>query len=195
MASPFPKLALIFVCSLAAGVSLAADEKKPTVPPAETTDWSKYVVHSELKAKIVKVERGGGLLVEVPGPPQLKATGTGNNMRTTQVPGKPEKFSVMFAEGGLVRWGKLPAKTYTDGKKASYTPDELAVLKQPLGVSGYAAARTDLKVGQIVEFVMIRPRELAAAKAGLGDLLVKRATIVGEDTTAKPAEPPKKKKD
>lgn len=182
---------MLALCCFSAGFLLAADNKKPESKPAEIADWSKYVTHSEVKAKIVKVERGGGLLIEVPAQPVLKTTGSGANKRTMPVPGKPEKFSVIFAEGALVRWSKLP-KTDENGKKVAHTPEQLQAFKMPLGVPGYAAERTDLKIGQVVELVMVRPKEIAAAKATHTDLLVKRATIVGEDTS-KPAEPPKKK--
>jgi len=62
---------MLALCCFSAGFLLAADTKKPESKPAEIADWSKYVTHSEVKAKIVKVERGGGLLIEVPGQPVL----------------------------------------------------------------------------------------------------------------------------
>lgn len=195
MSSPLCKLAVIAGVWLSASSLPGADEKKPEVKPAETAtaDWSKYVTVSEVQGEIVKVE-ANGFLLKLPGAPQNKTTGTGKNRRTTQVPGKPVQVSVAFAEGGLVRWSKLPPKLDKDGKKGTRTPEEIAELKKPYGVTGYSAQQADLKAGQIVDLIMVRPRDIPAAKATESDLLIKRATILGADPTAKPAEEPKKKK-
>ncbi len=194
MRHTYSKLALALLFSLST-FAMAADEKKPAPKPAEPAagDWSKYVTVSEVQGEIVKIEKNGFVL-KIPGPPQTKTTGSGRTRRTMQVPGKPVEVSVAFADGGLVRWNKLPAKADKDGKKIAYTQDELADLKKPYGVSGYAADRSDLKAGQYVDLIMVRSRDIPAAKATESDLLIKRAIITGEDPTAKPAEDPKKKK-
>lgn len=185
------KLALAALFALSA-FAFAADEKKPaTEPPA--ADWSKYVTVSEVLGEIVKIEKNG-FLVKIPGPAQTKTTGSGRSRRTVQVPGKPVEISVAFADGAQIRWSKLPAKLDKDGKKVAHTPDELADLKKPYGVPGYLADRTNLKTGQYVDLIMVRSRDIPAAKATESDLLIKRATITGEDPTVKPAEEPKKKK-
>jgi hypothetical protein len=175
--------------------AMAADEKKAAPKPVEPTagDWSKYVTVSEVQGEIVKIEKNGFLL-KIPGPLQNKTTGTGRNRRTTLVPGKPVEISVAFADGALVRWNKLPPKTDKDGKKLAHTADEIQELKKPYGVTGYAAERSDLKAGQYVDLIMVRSRDIPAAKATDADLLIKRATITGDDPTVKTAEDPKKKK-
>ena len=188
------KLALAALFALSA-FAFAADEKKPAAKPAEpaATDWSKYATVSEVLGEIVKIEKNG-FLVKIPGPAQTKTTGSGRSRRTMQVPGKPVEISVAFADGAQIRWSKPPAKFDKDGKKVAHTPDELADLKKPYGVPGYLADRTDLKTGQYVDLIMVRPRDIPAAKATESDLLIKRATITGEDPTVKPAGEPKKKK-
>ena len=194
MRRAYSKLAVVALFSVSA-FALAADEKKPDAKPSEpaATDWTKYVTASEMQGEIVKIEKNGFLL-KIPGPPQNRTTGTGRTARTTQVPGKPVEISVAFADGAQIRWSKLPPKVGTDGKKVAYTQDELADLKKPYGVPGYLASSADLKTGQYVDLIMVRPREIPAAKATQSDLLIKRATITGEDPTAMPKEDPKKKK-
>ena len=91
----------------------------------------------------------------------------------TQVPGKPVETAVGFADGVQVRRGKRPPKFGTDGKKAAYTQEELADLKKPYGVPGYLADRSDLKAGQSVDLILVRPREIPASKATQSDLLIK----------------------
>jgi hypothetical protein len=59
-------------------------------------------------------------------------------------------------------------------------------LRQPTGVPGYAADRTDLKPGTIVEAHLVRPRSIPAAKATEADLVVKYVFIVGEGAPPKP---------
>ncbi len=187
-------LALLACFCCSGGVLGAADDKTAAAKPLETAaaDWSKYVFVSEVQGEIVKVETNGFLL-KVPGPPQNKTAGTGKNRHMIQVPGKPVELSVAFADAGFVRWSKLPTKLDSTGKKTSHTAEELAELKKPYGVSGYAAERTDLKAGQYVDLVMVRLREIPAAKVTTSDLVIKKATITGNDPTVKPAvEQPKK---
>ena len=54
-------------------------------------------------------------------------------------------------------------KVGTDGKKVPYTQDELADLKKPYGVPGYLASTSDLKTGQYVDLIMVRPRDIPAS--------------------------------
>ena len=194
MRHAYSKLALIVLFSASARPS-GADEKKPDPKPAEpvAVDWSKFVTVAEVQGEIVKLEKNGFVL-KVPGPPQSKAIGTGRNRRVTQVPGKPVETPVSFADGAQVRWGKLPSKFGTDGKKAAYTQEELADLKKPYGVPGYLADRSDLKAGQSVDLILVRPRDIPASKATQSDLLIKRVKIVGEDPSVKPSEDTGKKK-
>ena len=188
------KFAMLIGVVLSASSLAAADEKKPAVKPAETaTDWTKYAAASEVQGEIVKLEKNGFLL-KIPGPPQQKTTGTGNNRRVTSTPGKAVQISFAYIEGSQIRCAKLAPKVDSNGKKVLRTAEEIAEFKKPAGVPGYAADPSDLKVGQILDLILVRPREIPAAKATEADLIVKRATIVGEDPNAKPAEAPKKKK-
>ncbi len=184
------KIAMLLGIVLSAGWLAAADEKKP----AETTaDWTKYAAVSEVQGEIIKLEKNGFLL-KIPGPPQQKTTGTGNNRRVTMVPGKAIQMSFAYIDGSQIRWAKLAPKVDSNGKKVLRTAEEIAEFKKPAGVPGFAADPSDLKVGQILDLILVRPRDIPAAKATDADLVVKRATIVGEDPNAKPAEDPKKKK-
>ena len=188
------KFVMLLGVVVSAGWLSAADEKKPADKPAETTaDWTKYVAVSEVQGEIVKLEKNGFLL-KIPGPPQQKTTGTGNNRRVTTVPGKAVQISFAYIEGSQIRWAKLAPKVDSNGKKVLRSAEEIAEFKKPAGVPGFAADPRDLKVGQTLELVLVRPREVPAAKATQADWIVKRATILGEDPNAKPAEDPKKKK-
>ena len=188
------KFAMLLGIVLSAGSLDAADEKKPAAKPAETaTDWTKYAAASEVQGEIVKLEKNGFLL-KIPGPPQQKTTGTGNNRRVTTTPGKAVQISFAYIEGSQIRWAKLAPKIDSNGKKVLRTAEEIAEFKKPAGVPGFLADPSDLKVGQILDLILVRPREIPAAKATQADLIVKRATILGEDPNAKPAEAPKKKK-
>lgn len=194
MTRSFLRFALLTCLLCRAETASAADGKTADAKPVETAaaDWSKFVFVSEVQGEIVKVEKNSFLL-KIPGPPQNKTTGTGKNRHLIQVPGKPVELSVAFADAGFVRWSKLPTKLDVHGKKTSHTVEEIAELKKPYGVSGYAAERTDLKAGQSVDLVMVRLREIPATKATTTDLVVKKATILGTDPAVKSAvEEPKK---
>ena len=184
------KVAMLLGVVLSAGSLTAADDKRPA---ETTTDWTKYAPVSEVQGEIVKLEKSGFLL-KIPGPPQQKTTGTGNNRRVTMVPGKAIQVSFAYIDGSQIRWAKIPAKLDSNGKKILRTAEEIAELKKPAGVPGFGADPSDLKVGQILDLILVRPREIPAAKATQADWIVKRATILGEDPNAKPAEDPKKKK-
>ena len=188
------KFVMLLGVVVSAGWLAAADEKKPADKPAETTaDWTKYVAVSEVQGEIVKLEKNGFLL-KIPGPPQQKTTGSGNNRRVTTAPGKAVQISFAYIEGSQIRWAKLAPIVDSNGKKVLRSAEEIAEFKKPAGVPGFAADPRDLKVGQTLELVLVRPREVPAAKATQADWIVKRATILGEDPNAKTAEDPKKKK-
>ncbi len=169
----------IAVAALAAGLTglaVAADDKKPAgKKPAEAAapDWSGFLKHSVLVGEVVKADDKELTLKVVVGPPP----------RRGQKP-KTEDLHFALGETTLVRWKKLPPKTDAVGKRAPYTAEEMKELKSPPGAPGYAADRTDLKPGYVVELTLMRPKEVPAAKAVIQDLRVRYAVILSADPTA-----------
>ena len=86
-----------------------------------------------------------------------------------------------FAEGGLLRWDRLPPKIDENGKKKPYTPKEQQERKTPRGVPGYAAEMDELQPGHVVKVELLRPKEIPANKAVIQDFKVKYAIIVGQN--------------
>ncbi len=165
------------ICSalaLAAGMAAVAAEPE--------TDWSKYA-----KAKEVTFEI-------------KKAAGDEVTLKVPVAKNKFDDLSYTFAEGGLTRWVKIgPKFNGLTGKKVPLTAKELEPFKLPKGAPGYAGDKTDLKPGDLVTLVLVRPKDIPAAKAKESDLKIKYAIIqrVLEDPVVKEPEPKKddKKKD
>jgi hypothetical protein len=172
---------LVFAGAVSAvTVAAAADEDKPgdkaIVPPAKV-DWSKFATASETTGTIVKAtESGFTLRVSWLAPTNSRT----KNARPKEMHADHE---LTFAEGGLVRWKKLPPKIGVEAKERFYTPAEQTKLKLPTGAPGYAAEHGDLKPGHIVQVTLVRPREIPASKATPADLKVKYAVILGEAAT------------
>jgi hypothetical protein len=174
------KLAL--AVGLAAGVvttSAADDEKKgdktdkPAKPADKAPDWSKYATAGEVTGAVVSADEDG-VTVRLSG---LARTGGGR--RGGQVKETHVDHTYKFADGGLARWKKLPAKVGADGKKTPHTSAELEKAKLPTGAPGYAAERSDL-TSKVVELHLVRPKSVPASKATPDDLVVKYAVIVGD---------------
>jgi hypothetical protein len=166
---------LLTFAVLAAGLALA-DDKKAAVP-----DWSKFVTHATYQGEVTKVDADGfSILLTTPG---------------GQAKGRRQDVRLTYAEAGLVRWKSMPPKVDERGKKVAYTDKERQRLREPKGAPGYAAERSDLKPGHLVEVTMVRPKDIPAAKAVLQDLQVKHAVIVGTSPAAVLPVDPKKKGD
>ena len=90
-------------------------------------------------------------------------------------------YDLDFLPESLVRVKKLPPKTDDNGKRVQYTQKEYDEMRQPVGVTGYAASPFDLTPGTIVEVILIRDKTIPAAKATEGDLRIKYAIIWGKD--------------
>jgi hypothetical protein len=164
-------LAAAFAAGAVALPAGGADDDKPAAkkkPADAKPDWSKFANHKDVVGEVVKADEDGLTL------------------RLPQRAAKGEDLELKYAEGGLVRWKKLPPKVGADGKKANYTPKEMEALKQPAGAPGYAAERTDLLTGHVVEVKLVRPKSVPAAKATPADLSVKYVIIVGETAPPKP---------
>ena len=190
----------LILCAAFAGGAIAlpvggADDPKKAVetkPAAPTpVDWSKFATVDPISGEIIKAdETGVTLRVLAPSVP---------TSRKSRVPqqAKHIDYDWKYADGGLVRWKKLPPKLDSDLKKVPHTEKELAASKMPQGAPGYAAERTDLKLGHLVELRLVRPKSIPESKAKPEDLLVKYAIILGEDPTppkAPKTDEPKKKK-
>lgn len=174
---------------LAFGVAgLAADDK--SVPPEP--DWSGYVRFSEVTGKISKLEKNGFVFhltwTETSGvqnnqyrPGAIGALAGGGLPRASHMSARVrtqvhhEDVHFRFAEAGLVRWHKLTMGPGAGGKFV--TEAEQNRLKLPAGAPGWAADRSDLRPGQVVEVTLVRPKDVPLAKATPADLRVKYAVI------------------
>jgi hypothetical protein len=114
--------------------------------------------------------------------------GGGNQSRqkSPQMVAQHHDYMLKYADNGVVRQLKLPPKTDDKGKKVDYTVKELENAKKPAGMPYYAAARTELAVGSMVEVHLVRSRDIPAAKAQESDILVKYVVMqtVGKGTAS-----------
>jgi hypothetical protein len=90
-------------------------------------------------------------------------------------------YVLNYVDQSLVRIKKLPPKTDENGKTVSYTQKELDELRQPAGFPAYAASKSDLTAGTIVEVHIMRDKTIPPAKATEEDLRIKYVTILGHD--------------
>jgi hypothetical protein len=160
-------------------VGMAAFAAEP-----DGTDWSKYAKGKEVTFEIKKAS-GDEVILKVP---------------SATMKNKFEDLHYTFAEGGLTRWAKIgPKFNGLTGKKVPLTAKELEPFKLPKTAPGYAGDKTDLKPGDFVTLVLVRPKDIPAAKVKESDLKIKYAIIqrVLEDPVVKEPEPKKdeKKKD
>jgi hypothetical protein len=188
--------------SLLAAPARAADSTPPPVVPQKAPDWSGYSTVGELVGEVIKLDDAGFTLRVVWATATPSRSGRGrssmrmgrsrnplsmirrmarNNSRPPKVQQHHEDLQFMFAEAGLVRWKSPPPKLDDNGKKIPYSPREQQALKQPPGVTGWAAERTDLQVGHVVEVFLVKPKSVPTSKATFSDLRVKYAIILGTD--------------
>lgn len=187
--------------SLLAAPARAADSTPPVVP-LRAPDWSSYSTVGELVGEVIKLDDAGFTLRVVWATAVPSRSGRGrssmrmgrshnplsmirrmarNNSRPPKIQQHHQDLQFVFAESGLVRWKSPPPKLDDNGKKIPYSPKEQEALKQPPGVTGWAAERTDLQVGHVVEVVLVKPKSVPSSKATLSDLRVKYAVILGTD--------------
>lgn len=164
---------LTFAVAFLAVTASAADDPKPA-------DWSAWVTVGVWTGEITKTSRkDAGFFVKT------SAAGAGAKAPTTKT------LELMYADGALVRWAKLPPKLDEKGKEVKRTADELTELRKPAWARGFAAKKADLKPGRLVEVVLVRPRELAEKDVRVSDYRVKTVTITGDNPN--PTEPKKGK--
>lgn len=150
-------------------------------------DWSNYTNHSKIEGVIVKGELDK-ITLQVPKLEKGKNNGNYRRRRPNVHLGH-ENIVIPYAPSGIVRWEKL--QPGADGKLP--TGKALDALRLPYGAPGYAAEKTELRPGLVVEVHLVRPREVTAAKATEKDLSIKYVIIIGE-TKAPPSKDDKKKK-
>lgn len=152
-----------------AGSGLTIAEDKPV-------DWSKFHSSGKVKAVVEKVD-GDSVTVSVPKLERNKTSGyRGGRNRRPSVKVGHEDIDIPYAANGLVRWEKLPKKA--DGKE--YTSKELEKARLPIGATGYAAERSDLKPGHIVELHLVHPSDIPDSKLTDKDIVIKYVVIEGE---------------
>ncbi|VTS02781.1 unnamed protein product [Gemmata massiliana] len=212
---------LAFVLSLGVGsLSLLADDPKLIKDAAAPSDWSGYVFVSDVIGEVVKADdKSVTLRVTWLEPQQKNGNKNGrprlsqnnrnfsnplqrNTGRQNQVQLKEQHhdYELEYLPPSLVRSKSLPPKLDDKGKKVLHTQKEIDELRTPAGATGYAANKSDLVAGTIVEVHLIRDRSISAAKATEDDLRIKYAVILGKaptppkDATNAGAKPDDKKK-
>ena len=180
----------------------ADDETKPPaakpapIPAAKPIDWSRYVYVTDIVGEIVKAD-DKSLTVRVS---WVAPANNANNRRpslhhnnrnfhnphtssrqNTQIKQQHHDYAIDFAAEGLVRTKTTPTKTNDAGKKVQLTTKEIQEYITPPGAPSYAATKTDLVAGTIVEVIVVRDKSIAAEKVTEGDLRVKYAIILGQD--------------
>lgn len=150
------------------GLALMAGAAEP-----KKADWSGYVDLGTITAEIKKIDKDYTFIevVTPPGTPQPGVKGP-----------KQQKYNVSFAENGLVRWIKLGKKTDEKGRKTAFSDKERELAKQPRGAPGYAASKSELSSGQIVQITLVRSKDLKPNEVTTNDYKIKYIVIVGEDT-------------
>lgn len=191
---------LLCAAFTAAASGLAADDKKAEKKPetkepkpaaAKAPDFSAYSTAETVTATVVSAgEDGVTVRVSWPALKNPNAIIRRSSKRLPNLKEEHTDIEFKYADGGYTRWKKLPPKIDGDGKKVSYSVKEMEELRKPLGVTGYAADKSEVKAGAIVELHLLRPKEIKAEKATTEDLVIKVALIVGE--AEKPPVPDKK---
>jgi hypothetical protein len=179
--------------------SIAADPPKETPAASDKpADWSKFATVTDISGEITKSDSNGFTLrVTFYGPkggtntrPQLSGGGQ-SRMRQPQMVAQHHDYDLKYADGGVVRQMKLPPKAPDEkGRKVEYTVKELENIKKPVGMPYYAADRSELQAGSIVEVRLVRPLSIPSAKVTEADLQVKYVVI---HSVSKPTTDPAKK--
>ncbi|MCS6866925.1 MAG: hypothetical protein RMJ56_13010 [Gemmataceae bacterium] len=197
---------------------LWADDKPSTDPPAKAPTFPGYVFVADVVGEVVKADEDSITLRVTWYEPQVRGGNNPNRVRPNlnrnnrnfrnpfapnmnrpnqpqvQWKEKHEDYVLKYLPESLVRFKSLPPKYDENGKKIAYTQKELNDLRQPAGVTGYAASRFDVTPGSVVELILIRDKTIPAEKATEGDLRIKHAIILGRNPNNVPKdEPPKKK--
>ena len=205
------RIALRAVAAVALGLGavalplLADDSKSTKEPPPKAPDWSGYVFVADVVGEVVKADDKSVTLritwFELQAKnnnnnrPRLSQNNRNfrnpfapnmNRQKQPQIKEQHHDYELEYVPQSLVRSKSLPPKLDDNGKKVPHTQSELDELRAPGGVTGYAANKSDLTPGTIVEVFLIRDKSVPAAKAGEDDLRVKYAVILGHD-----ANPPK----
>jgi hypothetical protein len=179
----------VCVAAWAWSLAVAADDEKKapvTTTPDKMPEWSKtYVAAGEIWGEVVKAD-DKGITLQVT---ELAPNGSGGYKSGkgkgkgggSGVKEKKTEIDLKYADGGMVRWVAKPKKTDAKGKTIALTPKEQEDLQKPIGSPGYAAARTDLLPGHVVEIRLLRPKTISAKDAKISDLEIKYVLIQGTD--------------
>ncbi|AWM41516.1 hypothetical protein GobsT_74310 [Gemmata obscuriglobus] len=176
-----------------------AEDSKP-----KPSDWSGYVFVADVVGEVVKADDKSVTLRITWFEPQARTGNSRNgrpglsqnnrnfrnpysqnmnrpNQSKTQLKEQHHDYELEYVSESLVRSKTLPVKLDEKGKKIPHNQKEIDELRAPGGFPGYAANRSDLTPGTIVEVYLIRDKSVPAAKAGEDDLRVKYAVILGRD--------------
>ncbi len=160
-------------------VMSADDEKKEDKPVVQKApDWSKYSTAVPASGEVVKVSETGLTLRN-----QTRQR-SGNGYKTVNI-----DVDYTWNEQGLARREKAPTFFDDKGLPRPAKSGELAKLRKPIGVKGYAMERSDIKNGDLVRLELVRLRTISASKAKPEDYTIKYAFWVGEKPN--PTAPPR----
>jgi len=174
-----------------------ADEPKSTGSSSAATnrvDWSGYVRVTEITAEVVKADENGVTLRVSWLAPKGRVTTrphlhhshgltytTPGGTRPTSMTVHHHDYTIPYAPEGGARTRTLPPKLDADGKRVEYTQEEREALRTPSNAPGYAAAKSDLTPGKIVDVTIVRDKMIAPEKVTESDLRIKYALIIGQD--------------
>ena len=158
---------------------LAAEDPPPAkITPPTKVNWKDWIDHARFVGEVTKIEKDGSFIVTEKATQQQPGRGrTRPQVKTTTI-----KHQVTFAEQGMLRYKDLPKKLNEKGKRVPYSPAELRESRMPLGTPGYAADRSALEIGQIVEVTLVRPKSVKPTELTVQDLRIKWAVILSEPT-------------
>ncbi|MDB5312483.1 MAG: hypothetical protein JWO38_6685 [Gemmataceae bacterium] len=171
--------------------------KTPAVDKGKAPDFSGYVSVGTVMGEVMAAnETSATLRIYWPVAAQPKGRGgrphLQNNSQTAMNPYSTRRqnikvkwehhdYEIPFVPESLVRVKTLPPKTNAEGKKVSYTEKELDEMKVPYSVPGYAASKSDLTKGTVVEAYVIRDKSISADKVTENDMRLRYLIIVGHD--------------
>ena len=187
--------------------SPATDKKDETPAPTEKMNlgtapiWTKYAFVSEEFGEIVRSDDSTitlrvFYLVPANQNPKQRLPRPSLHMKNGRSSGNPYRqmkpnqptvkwdhhdYTIAYAPESLVRWQTLAPKIDEKGHHANYTAQEKEQARAPLGVPGYAASKSDLVPGTLVDLSLIRDRSITLEKMVESDLRLKYVIITGKD--------------
>ncbi len=178
-------------------IALPVGAESPKDDPAKAPTFPGYVFVADAVGEVIKADDSSVTLRITWLEPQAKNNGRRNlngNHRNFQNPFQPHvnrsnqpklhqvhhDYDLAYLPQSLVRTRTMPPKTDETGKKVPHTQKEIDELRAPDGAPAYAASKSDVTPGTILEVYLIRDAKVAAEKATDADLRIKYAFTMGK---------------